>query len=656
MKFVLDFLSTYKMITLPNLFVSGTMGGSGTAHRAPVRAATVVAGTLATSFANGQSIDGVVLATDNRILIQNQASAIENGIYIVQAAGAPIRASDCEAGTSMSGIIVTAREGTVNALMSFICSTLSPNDIVGTNSLTFVANVSTLSKTLTAGNQTGGNNIIFTGTDTLRFTRTNNLIIDAATITTTNRMLTLPDPLGNDSFVYAALAQTLTNKTISSATNSVGANHLRTTGANVNVDAAAPPTTGQILRATSATTATWQTGENVYGSFEFKPSVRVATVIAGTLATSFANGQTVDGITLVTADRILIKNQASGVENGIYVVTAGTPTRAADMPVGLNARASFVIVQVGTNNNDTGFVCANAGGTDVVGTHALVFTSVTIQTPNSATNRSVPRFSGTSGMTIQGSTLIVADTGEIIDSAGNELLGWSSLPSAINYLGIGNAPINTGPRLFAFGDDTNINLHIVPKGQGTVNFITNDATTNVETRYFDNGSINYMGIRAPSSVSSSYTMTWPTAQGAAGQVLQAQGGGVLDWLTPSIGMTQVTSTTAVSTSSTTYVLITGMTVAPAAGTYWVSFSGSFGIPSTTGVTFYCTIYSGGVQVTHSERTMWNISVHVHSVELPCHTQALVTVNGSQAVEVRYRASAANSITARARSMLLIRQN
>src|SRR3954452_5091097 len=67
----------------------------------------------------------------------------------------------------------------------------------------------------------------------------------------------------------------------------------------------------------------------------WKPSVRVATTAAGTLASSFANGSTVDGVTLATGDRILIKNQATASENGIYVVaSSGAPTRAADADAG----------------------------------------------------------------------------------------------------------------------------------------------------------------------------------------------------------------------------------------------------------------------------------------------------------------------------------
>ena len=59
---------------------------------------------------------------------------------------------------------------------------------------------------------------------------------------------------------------------------------------------------------------------NALGAINLKDAVKVATTANGTLATAFANGQTVDGIVLTTGDRILIKNQSTGSENGIYVV------------------------------------------------------------------------------------------------------------------------------------------------------------------------------------------------------------------------------------------------------------------------------------------------------------------------------------------------
>ena len=98
--------------------------------------------------------------------------------------------------------------------------------------------------------------------------------------------------------------------------------------------------------------------DSVAQGLDPKASVIAATTTAGTLATSFADSQVVDGITLATNDRILIKNQADAAENGIYVVAAsGAPARAADMNAGAEFPGAFVFVETGTVNADTGWVC-----------------------------------------------------------------------------------------------------------------------------------------------------------------------------------------------------------------------------------------------------------------------------------------------------------
>lgn len=99
--------------------------------------------------------------------------------------------------------------------------------------------------------------------------------------------------------------------------------------------------------------------------FTSKGTVRAATAAAGTLATSFANGQVIDGVTLATGDRILIKNQSTQSENGVYTVNAtGAPTRATDMDTWAEVPGAWVTVQEGTANADTTWLStSNQGGT-----------------------------------------------------------------------------------------------------------------------------------------------------------------------------------------------------------------------------------------------------------------------------------------------------
>lgn len=105
--------------------------------------------------------------------------------------------------------------------------------------------------------------------------------------------------------------------------------------------------------------------DNTAQGLDAKASVRVATTGSGTLASSFENGDTIDGITLATGDRILIKNQAAAQENGIYTVNAtGAPTRATDADTWGELVSAFTFVEQGTTNADSGWVCtANQGGT-----------------------------------------------------------------------------------------------------------------------------------------------------------------------------------------------------------------------------------------------------------------------------------------------------
>lgn len=111
---------------------------------------------------------------------------------------------------------------------------------------------------------------------------------------------------------------------------------------------------------------------------DWKPAVVAATTTAGTLASDFENGDVIDGVTLATGNRILIKDQASGVENGIYEVQAsGAPSRVADLPAASSANNVVVTVGQGTANGDQSFRCTNNSGSDVVGTDALVWANFT---------------------------------------------------------------------------------------------------------------------------------------------------------------------------------------------------------------------------------------------------------------------------------------
>lgn len=121
-----------------------------------VRVATTVAGTLATSFENGDTVDGVTLATNDRILIKNQASGQENGIYIVQASGAPVRSSDADSAAEVLQLAVLVSEGTTNADSAWVNTTNAPITL-NTTPLVFVQFGAGASYTAGAGLTLTGN-------------------------------------------------------------------------------------------------------------------------------------------------------------------------------------------------------------------------------------------------------------------------------------------------------------------------------------------------------------------------------------------------------------------------------------------------------------------------------------------------------------------
>ena len=145
-------------------------------------------------------------------------------------------------------------------------------------------------------------------------------------------------------------------------------------------------------------------------------SVKAATTTAGTLATSFENGDIIDGITLITGDRILIKNQASGIENGIYTVNAtGSPSRTADFDVGISANGIFVSIIQGTQNGNSHWICTSTPSVDIVGTDTITFNELT---SNSSKLQTIALRGPASNIDISGgATPITWNTEDIEDPA-----------------------------------------------------------------------------------------------------------------------------------------------------------------------------------------------------------------------------------------------
>ena len=203
---------------------------------------------------------------------------------------------------------------------------------------------------------------------------------DKATVQNANKVLAGPGS-GSDAapafrVLVAADIPSLAHTKISDFDTGVQANRLDQMAAPTSAVSANSQKITNLAIATAATdAASKQYVDNVSQGLDVKDSVKVATTANGTLSSAFANGQTVDGISLSTNDRILIKDQSTQTENGIYVVNAsGSPTRADDFASGAGVAGAFAFVEQGTANADSGFVVTSNKGSDVVGTNNIVFT------------------------------------------------------------------------------------------------------------------------------------------------------------------------------------------------------------------------------------------------------------------------------------------
>lgn len=162
--------------------------------------------------------------------------------------------------------------------------------------------------------------------------------------------------------------------------------------------------------------------DNLLLGLRWKVPVRVATTANSALASTFENGDVIDGVTLATGDRILIKDQTAQTENGIYTVNAsGAPTRATDADSTAELHGAAVLVTSGTANADKAFIQTTDNPT--VGSSNLVWVQFGAGTSYSADGNGIELSSTTFSLELDGTTLSKSASGLRIGSgaAGNGL-------------------------------------------------------------------------------------------------------------------------------------------------------------------------------------------------------------------------------------------
>jgi hypothetical protein len=187
-----------------------------------------------------------------------------------------------------------------------------------------------------------------------------------------------------------------------------------------------------------------------------KESVRAATSANITLS----GAQTIDGVSVIAGDRVLVKNQSAASENGVYVAAAGAWSRATDADSEGDLRGASVFVEEGTANADTLWVMTtNAPIT--VGSTSLTWTQFA----------SAGDIVGGNGLTKTGNTLDVNVDGSTLeinaDSLRVKALGITDAHvAAANKDGVVGTPslrtLGTGSQQAAAGNDGRLSDTRVP--------------------------------------------------------------------------------------------------------------------------------------------------------------------------------------------------
>lgn len=148
---------------------------------------------------------------------------------------------------------------------------------------------------------------------------------------------------------------------------------------------------------------------------DVKGSVRAATTANITLS----GAQTIDGVSVIAGDRVLVKDQSTASTNGIYVAAASTWSRATDADVDAEVHAGmFTFVEEGTANADSGWVLTT-NNPIVVGSTALAFA----------------QFSGAGQITAGAGLTKTGNTIDAVGTANRITVNANSIDIASTYVG-----------------------------------------------------------------------------------------------------------------------------------------------------------------------------------------------------------------------------
>lgn len=250
--------------------------------------------------------------------------------------------------------------------------------------------------------------------------------------------------------------------------------------------------------------------DSIAQGLDVKGSVRVHATANITIATAPAS---IDGVTLTNGNRVLVSGQTTSSQDGIYIFNGtGAPmTRSTDFAIGSGVASAFMFVEEGTAYADSGWVCTNNVGSDVVGTNDLVFVqfsgagSITAGFGLTKTGNTIDVVAGDNSMTILTDSIAVKlnATGAIETTAtglNTKVDGNTVTKNGSNELTIGNYTSKIGYKAITIG--TVAGLQTITHNFGTrqVQVAIYDATTyeiyEAEIKYPTTNTVTIQGAGA----------------------------------------------------------------------------------------------------------------------------------------------------------------
>lgn len=527
--------------------LSGDVGGT---QRATVvnavggqTASSVALATIAANAAtNSNTPNTIVLRDSSGNFVAGTISANLIGDVTGNLSGNATTATNAVSSINFTGPLIGDVSGTQGAT---VVNTVGGQTASAIASATVLANAATSNNTAStivrrdsSGNFTAG---VITASlvGNVAGNVTGNLSGNATTATTATNATTAVNFTGSlNGDVIGTQGATIVNSVGGqSAANIATATTLALTATNINTpnaivrrDAAGNFITNMITISGTTTNGTdVATKSYVDNAVATGFTVKEPAIVVSTTNVSLSGLQTIDGVALTDGDRVLLVDQTNPVENGLWVAHAGAWTRPVDFASGTQAGTAYVLILSGTTNAGTSWVSTTP--TAIIDTDPIEFAQFSLAEQTTAANVGTGAgqfFRDKTGNTINLKTLAAGSHITVTNNPNDITISTDATST--------NSP-NTIVSRDAAGNFSAGTITAALTGAASQNVLkTGDTMTGNLTMasqsavlFQDSTGGNFVGLRAPSTIGTSYTIDLPSAAPSSGQVLQATSPTATQW-------------------------------------------------------------------------------------------------------------------------------